>query len=89
MNEKKISSYISRYHFSQIFRTSFRIICKKDFRHEFSFLTDSLKPPLLVWGEYNQFFLVLHRAQSRLLVSIQRYFSVVIKLQHLHRFLHR
>ena len=33
-----ISFYISRYHFSQIFRTSFKIIWKKDFRHEFSFL---------------------------------------------------
>ena len=39
-----IGFYISRYHFSQIFRTSFRIIRKKDFRHEFSFLTDSLNP---------------------------------------------
>ena len=37
-----ISFYISRYHFSQIFRTSFCIIRKKDFRQEFS--TDSLKP---------------------------------------------
>ena len=27
---------ISRYHFSQIFRTSFNFICKKDFRLEFS-----------------------------------------------------
>ena len=41
-----ISFYISRYHFSQIFRNSFNIICKKDFRHELSFLTDSLKFPL-------------------------------------------
>ena len=32
-----ISFYISRYHFSQIFRTSFNIIWKTDFRHEFSF----------------------------------------------------
>ena len=39
-------SHVSRYHFSQFFRTSFRIICKKDFRHKFSFLTDSIKPPL-------------------------------------------
>ena len=39
-----ISFYIIRYHFSQIFRTSFNIISKKDFRHEFSFLSDSLKP---------------------------------------------
>ena len=38
-----ISFYISRYHFSQILRTSFCIIRKKDFRHKFSFLTDSLK----------------------------------------------
>ena len=29
-----ISFYISRYHFSQIFKTSFRIIRKKDFRHK-------------------------------------------------------
>ena len=41
-----ISFYISRYHFSQVFRTSFHIIGKNDFRHEFSFLTDSLKPAL-------------------------------------------
>ena len=32
-----ISFYTSRYYFSQIFRTSFSIIWKKDFRHEFSF----------------------------------------------------
>ena len=38
------SFYISRYHFSQIFRASFCIICKKDFCHKFSFLMDSLKP---------------------------------------------
>ena len=41
-----ISFYISRYHFSQIFRTSFNINSKKDFRHKFSFLTDSLNRPL-------------------------------------------
>ena len=40
-----ISFYISRYHFPQIFRTPFLIIRKKDFGHEFSFLTDSLDPP--------------------------------------------
>ena len=40
-----ISFYISRYHFSHIFRTSFSIIGKKDFRHKFSFLADSLKHP--------------------------------------------
>ena len=40
-----ISFYISRYHFSQIFRTSFGIIRKKDFCHKFSYLTDSHKPP--------------------------------------------
>ena len=32
-----ISFYISRYHFSQIVKTPFNIIWKKDFRHEFSF----------------------------------------------------
>ena len=32
-----ISFYISRYHFSQLFRNSFRIIRKKDFRQEFFF----------------------------------------------------
>ena len=40
-----ISFYISRYHFSQILRTSLNIISKKDFRHNFSFLMDSLKLP--------------------------------------------
>ena len=38
-----ISFCISRYHFSQIFRTSVIIICKKDFCHKLSILTDSLK----------------------------------------------
>ena len=32
-----IRFYISRYHFSQVFRTSFNIIWRKDFRHKFSF----------------------------------------------------
>ena len=32
-----IGFYISRYHFSQVFRTSFQIIWKKKFRHKFSF----------------------------------------------------
>ena len=40
-----ISFYISRYHFSQVFRTSFNIIWKKDFLTNFPFLTASLKPP--------------------------------------------
>ena len=31
------SLYISRHHFSQIFRTSLNIILKKDFHHKFSF----------------------------------------------------
>ena len=34
-----ISVYTSRYHFSQVFRTSFSIIWKKDFRHKFSFFS--------------------------------------------------
>ena len=39
--------HISRHHFSQIFRTSLNIICKKDFRYEFSFFngsTETLAP---------------------------------------------
>ena len=40
-----ISFYISMYHFSQFFRTSFIKILKKDFRPNFPFLKDSLKPP--------------------------------------------
>ena len=32
-----ISFYISRYNYWQLFRTSFNIICKKDFCHEFIF----------------------------------------------------
>ena len=36
-----ISFYVSRYHFSQFFRTSLNVISKKDFRHNFSFLMDS------------------------------------------------
>ena len=41
--------YISRHRFSQIFRTSLNIICKKDFRHEiflvFNGSTETLPPP--------------------------------------------
>ena len=44
-----ISFYTNRYYFSQIFRTSFSIIWKKDFCHKFYFLTDSLKPPTPKW----------------------------------------
>ena len=39
-----ISFYISRYHFSQVFRTSFNIIWK-DFHHKFPFSMNSLKHP--------------------------------------------
>ena len=39
-----ISFYISRYHFSQVFRTSFNIIWKKDFRHKFSFFNGFTQP---------------------------------------------
>ena len=35
------SFYISRYHFSKIFRTSFNIIWKIDFQHEFSIFNKS------------------------------------------------
>ena len=42
-----IRFYISRYHFSQFFRTSLNITWKKYFRHDFSFLTDSLTSPPL------------------------------------------
>ena len=38
-----ISFYFSRYHFSQISRTLFKNIWKKYYRHEFPFLTDSLR----------------------------------------------
>ena len=41
------SLYISRHHFSQIFRTSLNIICKKGFRHKFSFFnvsTETIAP---------------------------------------------
>ena len=40
-----ISFYISRYHFSQVFRTSFNIIWKKDFRHKFSFFNRFTQTP--------------------------------------------
>ena len=40
-----ISFYISRYHFLQNFRTSFKNIWKKYFHHEFFYLTDSLRLP--------------------------------------------
>ena len=39
-----ISFYISRYHFSHVFRTSFNIIWKKDFRHKFSFFNGFTQP---------------------------------------------
>ena len=41
----------------------------------------------LVWHEYTRRFIVLSQANSRLLVSVQRYFSVVINLKGLHSFL--
>ena len=40
-----ISFYISRYHFSQIFKTSFSIIWGKDFYHEFSLLNGFTQTP--------------------------------------------
>ena len=43
-----ISFYISRYHFSQVFRTSFNIIWKKDFRHKFSFFNRFTQAPTLI-----------------------------------------
>ena len=43
----------------------------------------------LYWSEYLHVFIVLHRAHSRLLVSIQSFFYVVIKITTLHYFLHR
>ena len=55
-----ISFYISRYHFSQVFRTSFNIIWKKIFVTNFPFLTDSLNPsqgrclPVSPWIEVSQ-----------------------------------
>ena len=49
-----ISFYISKYHFSQIFRSSFNIICIKDFRHKFFFYR--IHSPPLLWhktvGQY-------------------------------------
>ena len=39
--------YINRYCFSQIFRTSFNIIWKKYFHHEFSFFNGFTQPPPL------------------------------------------
>ena len=40
-----INFYISRDDFSQIFRTPFSIIWKKDFRHKFSFFNRFPQPP--------------------------------------------
>ena len=42
-----LSVYISRHHFSQLFRTLLEIIWKKIFVTNYPFLTDSLKPPHL------------------------------------------
>ena len=42
-----ISFYISRHHFSQVFRTSFNIIWKKDFRLKFSFFNRLTQTPTL------------------------------------------
>ena len=44
---------------------------------------------LLYWCEYLHVFIVLHRLNPRLLVLIQRYFSVVKNYHTLHCFLHR
>ena len=40
-----ISFYISRYHFLPVFRTSFNIIWKKDFRYKFFFLSGFTQTP--------------------------------------------
>ena len=40
-----ISFYISRYNFSHVFRTSFNIIWKKDFRRKFSFFNGFTQTP--------------------------------------------
>ena len=39
---------------------------------------------LLDWCEYTHVFIILPRVNSRFVVSIQSYFSVIIKLRHLH-----
>ena len=39
-----IRFYISRYHFSQVFRISFNIIWKKDFRYKFPFFNGFTQP---------------------------------------------
>ena len=46
-----ISFYISRYHFSQILRTSFNNIWKKDFCHEFSFFIKFTQTPQPLNGQ--------------------------------------
>ena len=48
------------------------------------------KTILIEWSQYCQYFIVWHRAHSRLLVSTQRkFFSLYIKITTLHYFLHR
>ena len=67
-----ISFYISRHHFSQVFRTLFNIIWKKAFRYKFSFFngfTQFLLPPSTTtpltpkihyaWRTYNNFLRLL------------------------------
>ena len=46
-----ISFYINRYHFSQIFKTSFSIIWKKDFCHKFSFFNRVTQTPTPLNGQ--------------------------------------
>ena len=58
-------SFISRYHFSQIFRTLFHIILKKDFCQEVLFLTDSLNP--LIPHHHHPF-------NSQNLLSLKKFF---------------
>ena len=48
--------------------------------------TVQITTQLLVWTEYLHKFIVLHRAYSRLVVSVQRYFSLARKITTLHCF---
>ena len=71
-----ISFYISRYHFSQVFRTSFNIIWKKDFCQRFFFFngfTQTLTPP----ASYQPKSAKRNKRFLSMLPNLSRFFKII------------
>ena len=73
-----ISFYIIRYHFSQVFRTSFNIIWKKDFFTNFPFLTDSLTPPPSRPSPQQPKFFKRDKCLLSILPNLSRFFKIIM-----------